>query len=386
MKRSLLLCFAFASASAALVATGEGHCQEKAEEPFELVRSLRSLQDKIARGDTAAYLSYRTELSRLSQQLGRAGDAAWKDPRNVRAAVALVLSGGDPQVLQPLANQVAGQDRTLVRAALAYGQNRNNEAIELLADVDARTLDPSVAGHIALVQAELLAKKDYKKSLVLHADARLLAPGTMIEEAALRREVTLAVEKSDLDHFEISTIQYFRRFTNSVHMSNFRRQLAVDIATRSIADNPARRSRLEAGLEVLGASQRQDVYLSIAWEGLKWGGVDLVRWAAANATRLASEDSAQHLRSRLCEAAVLIVTDDFDRGLSTLESISADTLNADETALLAAALRVAKQIRREPKPIKANDERPRGATEPRSFAMVKSAIARVDDMLGGGQK
>ena len=148
----------------------------------------------------------------------------------------------------------------------------------------------------------------------------------MIEEAALRREVALAVEQGDADGFETSTVQYIRRFANSVHMANFRRQLAVDVATRGLADDPARRSRLEAALGFLAASQRQDVYLSIAWEGLKGGGVDLVRWAAANAAQLASEDSAQHLRSRLCEAAALIVTDEFDKGLSVLESLPADRL------------------------------------------------------------
>ena len=384
MKRLLLLYLAVASI--ALFSAGDVRCQERPSEPFQLVRALRSLQDRIARGDAAAYLSFREELSQLTEQLGRARDEAWKDPRNVRAAVALVLSGGDPRVLQPLVSQLAGQELTLVRGALAYGQNNNAEAMELLADVDARTLDPSVAGHIALVQAELLAKKDRKKSLTLLAEARLLAPGTMIEEAALRREVALAVESSDPDRFETSTIQYLRRFENSVHMPNFRRQWAVDVATHGMADDPVRRSRLDGTLELLSASQRQDIYLSVAWDGLKGGAVDLVRWAAGNATRLASEDSVQHLRSKLCQAAVLIVTHDFDRGLSTLESISADALNADETALLAAALRVAKQIRREPKPIDANGERSRGATEPRSFAMVKSAIAQVDDMLGRGQK
>ena len=384
MKRLRLLRLAFAPA--ALLGAGDVHCQEKPQEPFELVRSLRKLQDRIVQGDTAAYLSYRTSLSQLAQQMGRARNEAWKDPRNVRAAVALVLSGGDPRILQPLVSRVAGLDRKLVRAALAYGLNRNAEAKELLADVDARTLDPSIAGHIALVQAELAGKKESKTSLARLGEARLLAPGTMVEETALRREVTLAVEVSDADRFEGSTKQYMRRFANSVHMGNFRRQLAVDVATRGFADDPERRSRLEATLESLSDSQRQDVYQSVAWEGLKGSGVELVRWAAAKAVQLAGEDSARQLRSRLCEAAVLIVTDEFDRGLSILESIPADRLNDEEAALLAAALRIAKQVRREPKPLEANGESPRGATEPKIVATVKSAIARVDGVLGGGRK
>ena len=384
MRRRRLLCLTFAAA--ALCGAGHARCQERPPEPFELVRALRSLQDRIARGDNAAYLAYRTELAQLTDQLGRTPDEAWKDPRNVRAAVAFVLSGGDPHVLRQLAKQTAGQDRTLVRAALAYGQNRNAEALELLADIDARTLDPSVAGHVALVQAELVASKDREKSVALLGDARLLAPGTMIEEAALRREVARAVEANDGDSFESSTKQYIRRFATSVHMGNFRRQLAVDVATRGMVDDVARRSRLEATLALFPASQQQDLYLSIAWEGLKAGGVDVVRWAAANAARLASEDSVQYLRSKLYEAAVLVVTDELEKGLSIIESIPAAKLNEEEAALLAAALGIAKQIRREAKPAEANAERPNGATEPRIVASAMSAIARVDSVLAGGSK
>jgi chemotaxis protein MotC len=384
MSRQVLLCLALACG--ALTSAGELHCQEQPPEPFELVRSLRSVQDRIARGDTAAYLSYRTVLSQLTEQFGQVRDEAWKDPRNVRAAVALVLSGGDPGVLQSLAGQVDGQDGALVRGALAYGQNHNAEAMDLLADVDVRTLDPSVAGHIALVQAELLAKKDREKSLALLAEARLLAPGTMIEEAALRREVALAVEGSNPDRFETSTLLYVRRFADSVHMPNFRRQWAVDVATRGMAPDPVRRSRLDSTLEFLPASQRQEIYVSVAWEALKAGGLDIVRWAAAKAASLVSEDSAQYLRSRLCEAAVLIVTDEFDKGLSALESIPAGRLTEEEAGLLAAALRIAEQIPREPNPAPANGERPRGATEPRMVVTVKSAIDRVDNVLSGGRK
>jgi chemotaxis protein MotC len=344
------------------------------------------VQDRIARGDTAAYLSYRTSLAGFAEQLAQVKDEAWQDPRNVRAAVALVLSGGDPRVLEPLVSRVDGLDRKLVRAALAYGHNSNEEALGLLGDVDARTLDPSVAGHVALVQAELVAKKDREKALAFLDEARLLAPGTMIEEAALRREIALAVEGSDGDRFETTTRQYVRRFANSVHMGSFRRQLAVDLATRGMADDPARRSSLEAALESLPASQRQDLYLSIAWEGLKGGGVDLVRWAAANAASLAGEDSAEHLRSTLCEAAVLIVTDDFDKGVSMLQSIPPDRLNDQEADLLAAAVRIAEQVRREPKPFEANGERPRGAIEPAVVRAVNTAIAQVDSLLSGGRK
>jgi chemotaxis protein MotC len=384
MLRLRLLRLAFAPAM--LLGAGDVHCQGRAPEPYELMRTLRAIQDGIARGDNAAFLSYKTSLTRITQQFGKAPAAAWKDPRNVRAAVALVLSGGDPRILEPLVAQATGSDQKLVSAALAYGHNSNDEAKELLADIDARTLDASLAGHVALIQAELAGKTESTKILARLGEARLLAPGTMIEETALRREVTLAVELSDADLFESSTKQYMRRFANSVHMGNFRRQLAIDLATRGLADEPERRTRLEATLDVLADAQRQDVYLSVAWEGLKGSSVDLILWAASKAAAVAGENSASNLRSKLCEAAVLIVTDEFDKGLSVLESIPAENLSDEETALLFAALRVARQVRRDVKPPAADTGPPRGATEPQIVVSARSAIARVDDLLGGGRK
>jgi chemotaxis protein MotC len=307
-RRLLLTCFALA---AALLAEPRAYGADASPQPYELMRSLRTIQDRIAAGDTAAYLAYRTTLAEHGALLARAGDEVWGDRRNVRAAVAFVLSGGDPHVLEKLLRLSTGQEQTLVRAALAYGENRNAEANELLAEMDPRKLDASIAGHIALVRSELVAKKDPDKALALLADARLLAPGTMIEEAALRRESSLAAERGDSDRFEALTMQYVRRFANSVHMINFRRQLAVNVAMHGMADDALRRSRVQTMLATLAPVQQQEVYLSVAWDGVKAGKVELVRWAAGIAASLATEGSAQQFRSRLCEAAVLVVTDDF---------------------------------------------------------------------------
>ena len=369
-----------------LLGAGDGHCQESAPEPYELMRSLRAIQDGIARGDNAAFLSYKTSLTRITQQFGKAPAEAWKDPRNVRAAVALVLSGGDPHVLEPLVAQVTGRSRRSSAPPWHTARTATTKPRSCSPTSMRARSTPSVAGHVALVQAELVARTEREKSWRCLDEARLLAPGTMIEEAALRREVALAVELSDADLFESSTKQYMRRFANSVHMGNFRRQLAIDLATRGLADEPARRARLEATLETLAASQRQDVYLSVAWEGLKGSSVDLVLWAASKAAAVAGENSASNLRSKLCEAAVLIVTDEFDKGLSVLESIPAENLSDEETALLFAALRVARQVRRDVKPTATDTGPPRGATEPQIVASARSAIARVDDLLGGGRK
>jgi chemotaxis protein MotC len=297
-----------------------------------------------------------------------------------------VLSGGDPHVLEKLLRLSTGQEQTLVRAALAYGENRNAEANELLAEMDPRKLDASIAGHIALVRSELVAKKDPDKALALLADARLLAPGTMIEEAALRRESSLAAERGDSDRFEALTMQYVRRFANSVHMINFRRQLAVNVAMHGMADDALRRSRVQTMLATLAPVQQQEVYLSVAWDGVKAGKVELVRWAAGIAASLATEGSAQQFRSRLCEAAVLVVTDDFDKGLAALQSMPTEKLDAEEEDHLSAALRVAREVRRVPDPYQGTGDPPRGASAPSVVETTNAVIARVDDLLSGARR
>jgi chemotaxis protein MotC len=357
---------------------------EVAPQPYELVRALRSTQDRIADGDRAAFLAYRTMLSEQAALLARVADDAWQDPRNVRAAVAFVLSGGDPAVLRKLVALTTGRDQALVKAALAYGENRNSEAAKLLADLDPRALDQSIAGHIALVHSEILSKKQPEKAMALLDDARLLAPGTMIEEAALRREAALAAEQGAADRFEKLAIQYLRRFPRSVHMPSFQRQLAQDMAKRAMADDADRRTRMEAVMSDLTPARQADIYLAIAWEGTKAGKVDLVRWAARNAARLAEEGSPQQRRARLCEAAVLVVTEEIDAALAVLNAMPADQLDAEEEGLLAAALRLAGEMRRAPVlPPQAADP-PAGAVAAPILATARTAMARVDALLSGG--
>ena len=177
--------------------------------------------------------------------------------------------------------------------------------------------------------------------------------------------------------------QYLRRFASSVHMATFRRQFATSIATRGMGDDLQRRSRMEAVIGALPPSQREDVYLSVAWEGIMAGRVDLVRWATASATGLSADDSPQQLRARLFAGAVLLVTDEFERGVSQLRALPPDQLDAEEEGLLAAALSVADEVRRASPLPQSADNAPPGASAPAVAAVAKATIAKVDNLLSG---
>ena len=141
---------------AALALAGPIRAEEAERMPFELVRSLRTIQDRIAHGDAAAHESQGQLMAEIAARLARVDAAAWNDPRNARAAVIYVLSGGDPAVLKRLhgAGALPGIEENLVKGVLAYSEGRSAEA-DLLLGIDTRGLDPTIGGHIALVQASI---------------------------------------------------------------------------------------------------------------------------------------------------------------------------------------------------------------------------------------
>lgn len=387
MRRALQLAGATVIACV-LGAVGAAQAQDGKGEPFELVRALQSLQDQVVRGNTRAHAAQRALLARIAEQFEALGPERWKDPKNARAAVVFVLSGGSARALHKLMQNGAGAaiNEKLLKGSLAYGEGRHDEATELLVGIDARALDPGMAGLVTYVQGELVAKKEPAKALGYFDDARLLSPGTIIEEAALRRQIALLAAAGTADRYETLATQYLRRFPNSVYAGGFRQQFAVAIAVHTDAAEAGRLARLQSMLGGVEQSDRREVYLTIAKEAVAKGKVEMAKFAAANAARLAEEASVERERARLYEGAALIVTEDFERGVEVLGAVERSRLDDGDAALLDAAVGVAGQMRRMPD---LPDAEPPAAGAPeanQALAQARKTIAQVDDILSGADR
>lgn len=378
-----------------IVPTGTTLAQGSSGEPFELVRSLQSLQDQVARGNARAHAYQRVLMGQIGERFAGMNPAGWREPRNVRAAVVFVLSGGAGGVLQALLDSGArvDLDERLIKGALAYAEGRREEAGKLLQGVDARSLDGSLGGHVAYVQAELAAEKEPAKAFAYLDDARLLAPGTLVEEAALRRQIALAATDGDMHRYWPLATQYLRRFPHSVYSRSFRQQFAAQIAVRTDAGNPEDLLKLDATLRGLAAVERRDVCLTIAKAALDRGKVGIAKFAAARAMQSAEPGSPEHARSRLLLAAALVATEGVEQGVETLAAIARGSLNDEDGSLMDAALAVAGQVRRpieSPTPAgvaaapgekgEASD-RPAGDATAELLARARKAIAYVDQLL-----
>jgi chemotaxis protein MotC len=379
---------AAAAVTCALALAQPAQGQNGPGEPFELVRSLQSLQDQIVRGNTRAHANKGKLVSRIAEQFDAIDAERWKEPRNARAAVLFVLNGGPVRALQKLIGSGSGGDldEKLLKGVLAYGESRMEDALQLLDGIDARLLHVSLGGHVAYVQGELAEKKDPAKAMAHFEDARLLAPGTIVEEAALRRQIALLGAAGDGDRFEVLAGRYLRRFANSIYAGGFRQKFAAALASNAMTTDPDRLARLVSMLSGVATADRRDIYLTIAKEALLKGRVDLAKLAAANAVQLAKEGGDDGEHARLYEGATLIVTDDFDRGIETLSAIERSKLGEHEGALLDVALLVAGQIRRtpiEPEPDSAppNESDASGAGASQALERARKALAQVDQML-----
>lgn len=162
-----------------------------ASEFYELVRDLNAAQNRIAAGNAdAGRLSSRI-LGEIERRLPEVPIAQWKNPKNDRAAAIYLLSGGSARAMRRVysAGTFSDEGGALVQASLAFAEGRLREAATLFGKIDTSAYPYILKGHIMLVRAGLLVGTDDANAIRLLDQARLLMPRSLVEEAALRREI-----------------------------------------------------------------------------------------------------------------------------------------------------------------------------------------------------
>lgn len=294
----LLLPFAAANALAAAPEPAPS-----TEEPYALVRSLQAVQDGIASGDAAAQSGHLALIRQVGEKFLAADPGVWSSPQNGQAIVVYMLSGGAPQVVRKLPRERINVDERLFNGALAYVEGRQDEARELLKDVKPRSIPSSMSGQIALVQGALLASSDASVAIERLDDARLLLPGTLVEEAALRREIVLVGQAEDFDKFEFLTQAYIRHYRNSVYSGDFWQRFSSALTRSSLALDEHRFSRTTALLDQIDRGNRLKLYLVIAKSALVRGRLAVVRLAGEQALSLSADGSVDRERAHLFRGA-----------------------------------------------------------------------------------
>jgi chemotaxis protein MotC len=373
--------------------------------PVQLVRTLHLMQDQIAVGSTEAHIGQRGLLGILDDRFMELEPETWQTSKNVRAAVSFVLSGGNPGILRKLlelgSSIIADNDRPLIEGALAYVEGREETARNSLASLDPHSLPPTLGAQLALVQSALIVRKDAAKSDELLDFVRLQAPGTLLEEAALRRQVFVASQTSNMEKFQSLATEYLRRYRHSIYSGNFRQRLASALTRIDFGKEASRFEGLVTMMSELELDARRDLYLLAARSSIEQGFTTSAHLLADKAQELVGSDKVSATRAKLYRAASLITSPQaIDGAVSDLRSLDQSVLAASDLGLLESALAMAGQIRKmpeipsqqtagaKPEPTKVAAERPmnvsasaQGLEQLQALSKARDALSRVDKLI-----
>ncbi len=356
------------------------------------IRALTRQFDKIAnRGSSSP-----AGLGEAREQYGkylREAAASESESQELREHAELfVLSGGNASVLTPWEEglETGTNEKKLFDGIMAYGRGRISEAESILLSLDATSFNAMRGAHLSLAQALLTSRTNPERAFEYFERARLLLPGTLIEEAALRQIVVLAARTSNKVRFSGAAISYLSRFRRSAYVAGFETQLAFHIVRFEGRDGLLiLQELLQAHPQ--GWGRCLPCFLaSIAEQAVLSGKLDLATTAAQAAMPFAADGSPEKQRLLLYNGAALIVTEDYARGLDALNSVRAANLDQKDKDLLLASLALCAKLRTTPMlltQVKSNDPPSGEPKHDHAFlpgngqAEAKAALASVDAIL-----
>ncbi|TIS57203.1 chemotaxis protein MotC [Mesorhizobium sp.] len=317
---------------------------QDALQPYQLVRSLQLVQDRIASGDHAALPMQAKLLEMADARFRAASSQDFKEPKNFRALLVYGMSGGNPVTVEAATSRAETDPQSLAvaRGIISYLNGRPPEAIETLKPIDPMTLPGDLGAFLALVKGSLLATDEPAAALKLLDDARLLSPGTLVEEAALRRSVGIATTQGDAARFALASTQYVERYLYSPYASQFADSFVSGVITLHMAIS---QDKLADITSMMDAEREKVIYLRIARRAAIDGLTELSAFASAKAEQgrdgIHNEDDP---RALLYSSLSTVTSGTIDDVRARLSKIDRSRLSEGDRALLDAAQAVAGEV------------------------------------------
>lgn len=258
----------------------EAHAQ-----PFaDMVRDLNSMQSRMAFGDAAAREQAARQFDLIERSISEADAPLLSDERNARAAIIYLLCGGAPGKVRDLvrSSRVNETLSALLEASLQYADG-DAAATNALMHFDARQYPPALGGHLALVQAGLLIGTDNARAIALLDLARLLMPGSLVEEAALRREISILDPVRDAEKLGLLAVRYASKYASSPFARHFWALLPA--IARGVPTSSLLASRFAVVLDKAPTGERADLYLALSRRALLAGKFEEAEKAIEMATK-----------------------------------------------------------------------------------------------------
>ena len=307
--------------------------------PFsDMMLDVQRMQARMAKGDKAAYGQQSERMKAVGAAIAAAGPEAFKLKAERDAVIVYLLSGGQPKYIGKIVERgdFPAPERDLLRGASGYATGRQTDAEALL------TYNPlaeslRLGSQLAYAQSVLMTPKDAQKSIGLLDLARLLAPGTLIEEAALRREILLVGDRRDSDRVAFLSRQYVERYGKSIYADNFVRGLSTAAVRYDLCANLSDLAKFRALLELSQPEQARAFLLAVARASVLLGRFEVASQAAAFALKTAAPGSDDEARGRLYDVVSRFPRIKPADAQAAFAAIAQDKLSPTDRNLLSAA-------------------------------------------------
>ncbi|MGI6851716.1 chemotaxis protein MotC [Mesorhizobium sp. 1B3] len=357
--------------------------------PYQMIRSLQVLQERIAGGDHASLPMQKKMIELIDARLREATESEFADRRNIEALMIYGMSGGNPRTVEAVTGRLSleGRSKVLTDGLVAYLRSEHGKADTTLASLDPMKENAELGGFLALIKGTVRALENPAEGLAILDKARLLSPGSLVEETALRRSITLAATAGDAGRFLTASEQYVRRFLKSPYASHFADGFINGVV--SLQDR-LDMAEIEEIIAAMNGEQQNAIYLRIARKAAILGHGQLADFASAKAEAVGNARQGEaDQRAELYNALGAVTSESIDDVAGRLEKIDRATLSPRDVRLLDAATAVVKRVLSPP--MKLSDlpveEPPEEAGLPPDDAPEEPTVLPVDgDLAASGQE
>jgi len=339
-KKSALLAIAFLANGLCLSQAVATSTQSLAS-----LHKLQAIQDSLAHGDKSALDSQTRLLSELGAQLKMSDEAFLEERQNFYTTLLYLIYGGDPEHVQHLLKNGPDSetDRQLIEGVLAYAEGREMDFHAALGgeNLDDRTWSHALRASLYLALTPYMARKNPQLAEARLDYIRLVAPGSLFEEAALRRQIKIAAMREDKNKIATFVRHYTARFANSPYMRDFWAEVMEAI---SAMQPILTQEETETLLTPMPEKLRLIAHLQFARLALIDGRLEQAIWNAQAAEVLAYNQGENVTLARFYQIAAKAPTIEANQALVSLQEMTPENLPERDRALFLAVRNVAQSI------------------------------------------
>lgn len=319
--------------------------------PTQEIRALQQLQDGLVIGKEDSFKKYRVQLKKSVKILISADAKTWNYKKNIDAVALFTLIGGDPRVGKLAKSKTnLSKDHTLyLDAALAYSTGRLGVAFNLFKKIDFKHIPISTAAQFAIVKSMLYGRVDAKLAKDYLDLARKIAPGTLAEEASLRRLIRMSSDEGNVKLFTRVSSIYAKRYKNSFYFNDFLKNYSYSLVRMPKSAEGAILKNLKSLSKSLKPNQQLAVSSYVSGIATELGMFKLSGWTAKKALSLSRQNGKLHTRMKLYHLASTVTELDGSKTMmSMVEGINDELLNSKDKFLYDNVIALSQRIYNDP--------------------------------------